>query len=54
MCTARDRSSLIPSRVSPRWRATLSAGSRWAQRGKIHASTLPKMSVPNGSKHESE
>ena len=29
MCTARDRSSLIPSRVSPRWRATLRAGSRW-------------------------
>jgi hypothetical protein len=29
MCTARGRSSLIPSRVSPRWRATLRAGSRW-------------------------
>ena len=26
MCTARGRSSLIPSRVSPRWRATLRAG----------------------------
>jgi hypothetical protein len=29
MCTARGRSSLIPSRVSPRWRATLRAGARW-------------------------
>jgi len=29
MCTARGRSSLIPSWVSPRWRATLRAGSRW-------------------------
>jgi len=29
MCTARGRSSLIPSRISRRWRATLRAGSRW-------------------------
>ena len=29
MCTARGRSSLVPSRVSPRWRATLRAGARW-------------------------
>ena len=29
MCTARGRSSLIPSRVTPRWRATLRAGARW-------------------------
>ena len=29
VCTARGRSSLIPSRISPRWRATLHTGARW-------------------------
>jgi len=29
MCTARGRSSLFPSKVTPRWIATLRAGALW-------------------------